>query len=360
MPQWRNGRRNGLKIRRVAISVPVRVRPAAINLDRTWEYFGNKRVNSRTKKQHYVPESYLQLFFKNRETYIFDKFTGNIFSSPPNKIGHENYFYELPREYQDKLEQLFFTEQPLEKYFAIFEDNTAPVFKAILHRLATDTFSKIFSYEQTLLADYFVVQYIRTKSFRKLIMESIQKIHQELFERMPLPNGLLHSEFKLEFDTKYNPNFHLMSILDPQMNKLLVSTLLSHVWLIVENYTDEPFYTSDAPFARVPKKSISPLHSRLGFNSIGVEFFFPFSPNYGLWIVERNYLEEQQGKRWVKKYNRKKHPDKVQKENIIYLNQAQLFESHQYVYSYTADFEFAIKFRSDLPEFCSLNRGRLI
>jgi hypothetical protein len=77
----------------------------------------------KSKFQHYVPKFYLDGFADtNGMVWVFDKLKKTIFSSKPEGIAGENYFYDVP-----KLESSFQLVQPLEKAFGPHESEAAQV-----------------------------------------------------------------------------------------------------------------------------------------------------------------------------------------------------------------------------------------
>ena len=71
---------------------------------------------SKTKKQHYVPQSYLKRFaHDSQRLWVFDKVSGIIFKSNVIDVAQKRYFYDLP----ERANNLGIDVQSAEKVLAV-------------------------------------------------------------------------------------------------------------------------------------------------------------------------------------------------------------------------------------------------
>ncbi|WP_341302644.1 DUF4238 domain-containing protein [Lysinibacillus sp. FSL H8-0500] len=147
------------------------------------------------KKQHYVPQFYLTQYSGKDRINGFDKILKiNQPNTAVKNLGHENYYYDLPDEFvqsvqngTSNLDELVkkhiyptfepnnFDKQFLENYFSELESTIAPRFSSLIkkldaqpHLLQTSFDTIISDDEKEKIADFFALQAIRVPSFRQL------------------------------------------------------------------------------------------------------------------------------------------------------------------------------------------------
>ena len=117
-------------------------------------------------------------------------------------------------------------------------------------------------------------------------------------------------------------------------------------WILLENQTNIPLWTSDHPINRFNPIDQSPF-GNLGLKSRGIQIFFPLSPALGLSFCDPiEYFS---------------YPDKMTciKDNIIFCNTLQVRSSARHVFSVDNDFYLAKKWLQENPECADLNRRRV-
>lgn len=95
-----------------------------------------------TKKQHYLPQFYLDNFTNNKgKLWIYDQLKRNIFSSSPRDIACENYLYETRWEKANPKLGEFVLSNQIEKKFAEQEGRYSKLLKRIVS-ICTNTQNK--------------------------------------------------------------------------------------------------------------------------------------------------------------------------------------------------------------------------
>ncbi len=298
------------------------------------------------KKQHYVPQSYLINFSSNkRSVYVYDKKEQKSFVSSIRDVANGKYFYDLSEEQELKLG----AKQFIEKFFIPLEGVTASTINDILKRSPQDD-ACFTSNEISLLSQYLYYQYIRTKEYRefsttaaKTMLKALIGLHLKL--KFP-------KEEKFDYEIQVNEALaHAKDILNEKRAKECIPTFIGRYWIIVENKTQMPFYTSDHPFTRIAHK-INPLLSNAGIRSEGIEIAFPISSKFIIILLEKSFF---------KKYE-KYHQKKIifnDIENINFYNWLQIKDSYRQVYCETECFQLVKKSLTISPYLFDIDRPRI-
>lgn len=331
-----------------------------------------------TKKEHYVPQCYLQNFVnENERIQVFDKVLLQERSQLTSEVAMENYFYDidlnslLKQTNEEKvkidimkmvgvndwneLEPIFSNKKYIEqKYLCPIESVYSQLLKEIIAKSYNGNlwviqncfaFSQI---EKDLMSVFIALQSIRTKAFRETIGETIEKLYQILPSKLQKDK-----KFDLPKDIviKANKDFvklqHSSMLLNHETLLECGEILNQHIWVMYINQTDLPFYTSDTPVFTVPHK-FDKYMSYGGFNSQGVEVVFPISPKLMIAMYERNYhsilipLEN-------------KYIPITDKSKVEAYNGLQVAQSYRCIYSSKNDFEIAKKLCEENPKFRKTN-----
>jgi hypothetical protein len=294
-------------------------------------------MSEKVKIQHYVPRSYLRHFTHDRKhLFIFDKQNKRKFETNVDNIAAEKYFYDSPDE----------SGQALEKAFANTVDANYPRWvDSILNSVKSG--KKINYQQKESLAFHIALQALRTRWLRNANIEILSQIEEVFLS--------FSTHFKKKQGIQLKPDASLGALLSPDKEKTaklaqlasiknpesiqgIVEVLLNHIWIVGINKTDQPFYTSDNPVVRWAHKN-HPLKSYSGLRSEGVEIAFPLTPEYILALLERTY-----------------HVDlevldcgfmPVDENGVVYYNGLQVFDSHRWIFSPSADFTLAEKMCDD-------------
>jgi len=289
----------------------------------------------KVKIQHYVPRFYLRNFAIRRNNkfllYCFDKTDFRSFPTKIKGIGCEKFFYE-------DIE----TEQTLEKALSKLERDFSKVYAKLGNRRSLLCLNWN---EKTILASFVAIQDIRTKEFREFL-KSLGREMKRVFGDKPLSNDLLE-QLETADSEDYIRATHSKMVTETLSGKTgFIEIILSMKWILFENYTKIPLWTSDHPVNRFNPIDLSPL-GNLGLKSKGIQVFFPLSPTLGIVFcdpVEYGLM-----------------PEKVTsiKDNIIFCNTLQARSSARHIFSPNNDFYLAKKWLKEHPEFTDLKRKRI-
>jgi len=289
----------------------------------------------KVKIQHYVPRFYLRNFATRRNNeillYCFDKTDFRSFPTNIKGIGCEKFFYE-------NIE----TEQTLEKALSKLERDFSKVYAKLGNSRSLLSLDRN---EKTILASFVAVQDIRTKEFRELLRSFGKEMKRVLGDK-PLSNDLREQLETVDSEDYIRSN-HSKMVAETLSGKTgFIEIYLSMKWILFENYTKIPLWTSDHPVNRFNPIDLSPL-GNLGLKSRGIQVFFPLSPTPGISFcdpVEYGLM-----------------PERVTgiKDNIIFCNTLQARSSARHIFSPNNDFYLAKKWLKEHPEFTDLKRKRI-
>lgn len=253
----------------------------------------------KTKKQHYVPQSYLRRFTRDgKNLYVFDKTSKKSFGpTSVINVAHENYFYDPPADGDSDAAGASVNPQPTEKALATLEGRFNRVIDVIIKVAEGGTATT----EQRLeIAFCAAVQLVRTRDFRDDLVEAMERMGRATLDSaLKLAAPELALKVKAEF--KYNKNaataLHGQFMWDFKFVRRVAETLCNHIWVVGINQTSVPLYTSDSPVVRkahkvpasfVPRPDRGPAFERAidivvesnlpGIANEGVEIAFPLSP----------------------------------------------------------------------------------
>ena len=292
----------------------------------------------KVKIQHYVPRFYLRRFSRReRKAHIincFDKLELKHYRVNIENIGCEKYFYDIDEE----------PYQVLEKVLADYEVR----FDQAYEKLVTKKHLHYLNWDEKESIAYFVAtQEIRTRETREFLREIAEKTKKLLSEYPKTPE--LERQLKeLGTDDSIRSR-HLKMLVQTLLGKAKFSEIiLSMKWVLSENNTSTPFWTSDHPVNRYnPLKSPHPFLGNLGLLSRGIQIVFPLTPKLCLLVGDPVEYATN--------------PDKVTciRDNVLFVNTLQLGWATRHIFSPSDDFAIARKWLNDNPVFKSADRHRV-
>lgn len=363
---------------------------------------------NKVKRQHYVSQFYLKRWtndISNTQIWVYDKERKKAFSNSVQNIASSNYFYDFPDVSQEQMEQMvqkiektikdeaekakaleYIKGQLYEKLLSKIEAINSEVIKGIIQRvedvraLPLDYFTKhqFIKIEDIVELSFFIaLQHTRTTEIRivfeqftqqfgkhlaDMIIDNINKVEQdeELKEKLGEDNFNEYIEsvksgkfgkdsFSVSVNEKYTKIQHLRMMFD--IAGEIENIIKYYKWVLCINDSEIPFFTCDNPV--VKKANLNhPFYSN-GFNSKGIEIYYPISPKYAICIIEPSFLKE-------------KAPDLVNrtiwsfsKENVIHYNDQIIKNATSQIYSNKNDFSWVEKRLSDTPSMGDKSRKRI-
>lgn len=209
------------------------------------------------KNEHYVPRFYLRRFANNDKIYAYDLEKDNLFQTNINKIGCNNYFYDVDSnvlkeslsEYKDiyKIPDDIFEKecediQFIEKALSRLEDK----FSVLLKKFEMDY--SIINDEEFLRTFFLFMhnQSIRTKGFRNGL-ENIASQTKTWLEKLNIKNVNYPIELEAKDIAKLNQIKELLSL--SSVYKKALSFFDAYNIYIGVNNTDIDFIISDNPMS---------------------------------------------------------------------------------------------------------------
>ncbi len=325
-----------------------------------------EKNKQKTKKQHYVAQSYLRRFTSDgKNLYVFDKITKSTFGpTSVVNVAHENYFYDFHDEAVVRAASAANLDlQSGEKALAVLDGEFNRVIEVAINfaKGATKAPSPEQRMKMSLCA---AIQLVRTRGFRDELVENMEQMGCAVGESfLKLAKPELAKEVQVEFKFKQNSIslLHGQFLWNPEFIAKVAATLCNHIWVIGLNETANPLLTSDSPVVRrahkseepfVPAADSGPLYKRAidiaiestrpGIESEGVELAFPLSPQCVVIFLERSYFksfEDKDGGRFA-----------LTDSDVDRLNRLQVLQSYRQVYSRSNDFRLAYEVCATQPD----------
>lgn len=328
-----------------------------------------------TKKEHYVPQCYLQNFTnENGRVQVFDKAILQERSQLTSEIAMENYFYDIDltellkqtneeKVKRDIMEMLNIDDweqiQPVfsdkkyieQKYLCPLETIYSQLLKRIIgnsyngNKWVIQNCNAFSQMEKEFLSAFISLQVIRTKTFRETMGETLEKLYQTLAYKSQMndENAIPKESIVVEANKDFVKLQHSSMLLDDEVILHFAETFCKHIWVMYINQTDMPFYTSDTPVITIPH-NFDKYISYAGFNSDGVEIVFPISPNLMIAMYERKQHS------YFEAFENKFIPI-TDKAKIEAYNGMQSVHSYRCVYSKNNNFDIVKKLCAENPRF---------
>lgn len=321
------------------------------------------------KKEHYVPQCYLEKWCipGSHQINVFDKEKDESRINHIEDIASENYFYDLNLEGVFSEEEICFfnlegvdlskidEEQYIENFFA---SNIEGIFKEALEQIVFRVrkmnaweiincfFIKpkhVFSFS-VLLA----LQLIRVKRVRNSVEEIADLLNQALKDKNASQELIDKYTQTSKNQLKY---IHGKMIFDKEAILHMAKTFSSHIWLLLKNNTTHPFFTSDNPIGTTAHV-YNPYVAMSGISSEGVEIYFPISPDLMLVMFEETYHKELKSKNY--------HIVEIEELDIIEdYNSRCVMNSNRCIFSQTNDFSIIEKMKVKRPDVLQLPKSKL-
>lgn len=304
---------------------------------------GEKSMRQEVRNQHYVPQFYLKKFSignkGNERLWVFNKKELYLKKKKVKYTASKDFFYDFEKEYFKEGEYDLKNKQWLEENYGTIENKTGKILKKIEEKVREKadktTNSEIIEFdieteitieEKLIISEFLSVQYIRTKSFREQISNTVKLLLEKTIS-ITTPNKLLkkaleEKQIGLEFHENFEKGLHLQTILDQLKNKEIQKTIFSRVWVFQYNKTNKEYCTSDNPIIII------------GVYGVGVStadmLIFPITNKINLCMYLPGVLGESFSEEMLEKCY---FQNELSEENIEELNLLQTYGCNIEVYS---------------------------
>lgn len=237
------------------------------------------------KKQHYIPQQYLERFaLKNEyntfEIYYYDKNKQEFGCKSPKNIAYENYYYSSENKNNEK-------DHKLEKFFGQIENEFKPLVNKIIETSKLINKKKFFQpfsdNDKELICLYLYSQFLR-------VPKLIDKIEKDIIEMV--------DEVEDERTLKNLRNYSLEKMIEGVDLNPIEAFFSKNVFIYFFTNDKTNYITSDSPIL---------YHENKGFKNSCV--YFPLTSNLMIYLTE----EEGNGFGFKKANN---HRDIIRKANI--------------------------------------------
>jgi hypothetical protein len=291
---------------------------------------------STVKKQHVVPQFYLKHFsMGNDQVCVYDKITKKKFVANVKEVANERYFYDFDGVDDPVIKQL------IEKSFSEFEAMVAPALNSLISRVEDKKFKGFSTEERLLFAEFIYYQMIRTKESRQIFSDTTDLLKKQFLDL--IQDDKQRQLFEAFVEGTDAKDDQLRMILDRNHVEQAIRELASRIWLLADNQTRFPFYTSDHPVVGYTHWNISHL---------AYELFFPIGPKYGIWILNRLAFRE------FEILDNHRYPIEDREYSKFY-NSLQVLKSNRQIICNSLAFELAEKIIWENPDASDPNRPRM-
>ena len=282
--------------------------------------------------QHFVPKSHLRNFTfdeDDEQVWVFDKPTENSFVQSTANVGGDEFFYDSESK----------PEAEVEEFLQTIENDALHPYKLIL---TTRSLGCVTPQDKRDLADFLALQLLRTEERRNGIQDVKEMVEESLKERFGIDMGLDDEE---EFEELLRDS-HSEGLTNGEIDEYS-EILTDKKWLIMENRTDMPLWTSDHPVVLHNELEFSEWESGHGIAVEGVQIFFPLSPELMLQLIDPAYFPFKTEKWTI-----------VDEEHIQFYNELQVRQSNRQIYNSSDNFLVAKKTLQRIPKLKDPHRQR--
>jgi hypothetical protein len=277
------------------------------------------------KKQHFIPQFYLRSFANDYKIYCYDKVRDVSYQTTVKDIAQQNHFYEAEELIRGTIEKIF------NKKDQLF--NTV-----YLKLLQKKDIYQLSEYERDIFFVFIAIQILRTDEFRSTLQNVSDQAINKLAEKtgVKVPDG-----YMIYTHPESTKRMHLRMVHDRAKVIDFSDSLSIRKWILFENDTGYPLWTSDNPVTMDNGYS-----HELGILSKGSEIHFPLTPDLCLTSFDPST-------------HRPPNNNKMEFLNIDYNNMLQVTRSKRFIYSSTNDFTLARMFLRDYPFYKDPYRNRM-
>ncbi len=232
-----------------------------------------------TKKQHLVPQCYLQWFAIRDRLQVYDKTQNRFFLINKRDAASRSYFYDVNSPFTKENYDVQFAEHTLSK----IEGELSPALDEFHFRLKGN--KPLYPEQKTIISALIAIQIFRTQEFREICLKFVRQVKEEFPHEKDQIEG---DNPVLEEDDVIAKLVQLDYVFNNEVLDKLTSFLDSCIWLIASNKTKIPFFTSDNPV------SIKGINGKLDYSKVlsrGTQISLPLSEKYLLILCEKQYFQ---------------------------------------------------------------------
>lgn len=325
-------------------------------------------MTQKTKKQHYVPQFYLNAWGiqGTHQIYVYDKKSEAKRKNNIQDVATERFFYDIsPNDifsdgYIETLHQngILWDEKDVPQIIenALSKEIEKPfsdLIKEVLDKTLELTpwhINNCYFISQEKKADfsaYLALQHVRGKCVRSGIQDSSDCLTQ-VMEDMGFPDYGI-AEYAVSKDEA--KKIHLQMLLDPQHLSKVTGCFYNLTWMLGINKTDKKFFTSDNPIGTRGYIK-NPILSMNGIGSKGVEVFFPLSPEIILIMVDGSYHTQ-----WIP--FERKYIEIHDSANVDYYNSILATQAGRFVFSADGHMDLLEAMKNDNPSVFEQPQGQV-
>lgn len=263
------------------------------------------------RNQHYVPQCYLKRFTEDGASiFVFDKKTSKAFGpTDVRNVASEKGFFDVLLESVDGNLQM--TEDKLSQ-FEKCADGLIASFLATVEN--NGSFDPATPDLKDALGFVVAFQFLRTREFRDTLQNAAAELGDasgqerenclDAFVTALLLDGSIIAEKKrnkqqqnrraVPSDTGSVEHAGMLFDGGYKFTKCAAEILKEHIWIVGDNQTDQPLYTSDAPVILLYPPDEEDTAAGLGLATKGVEVALPLSSRFILHLRERSYRPEEE------------------------------------------------------------------
>lgn len=298
---------------------------------------------SQVKMQHYVPRFYLRNFAMsnpqgdNPNVFCFSKPDRRVFTTGIANIAGEKFFYDLPED----------TNQEFENALANIEGDFSDAYDSLID---SRDLGSLTDNDKYAIAYSIGIQELRTRARRDAFGETSKKLlnHLEDESLSPQMEEQLDElrELASEEGTK---RFHVEFIANYSWE--VAEHVLDLQWILCENKTQTPYWTSDNPIIRHNDLDFGP-YGNLGLRSKGIQIYFPLTPDLVIGFIDPELYQDIDS-------HMIDNDDEDGRAHIRFFNSLQVRNSTRHVISNEDDFELAENYLDEYPEYADPERDRV-
>ena len=318
------------------------------------------------KVQHYVPQFLLRNFGtgKKDQLHVFNKASEKTFLSSARNVAAESRFYDF------EVDGVGLTIEPA---LSRLETAVKPILVKLLN---VDSLGALTEEDRVTLANFFAVQFVRTKAARVAADDVERQLREEMRRRGIRDEQLEEIGFAANKNTSAAMTINTI-IKAPQDYGY---TFMEKHWVLLGAPAKDPFVLGDHPLAMHNARPSNDIWGNIGLMVPGIEIYFPISPVRALAMWCPTIRDELRryaiGIRALRRSNMPQSKEQENEfatileaahamesgsvlhykpENIKHFNSLQIIHAESLVFSSRDDFDFA---RLVVAQSDELRRGR--